>query len=488
MRTRRMLIGGSGLLALLLMAPRLAPSVRFDPGLGDLDPHKFPKTTQIWSWERKLAHYSPPFTGSRNHRKWLDFVESQIEDGAGIPVQRRTFTFPYWELQSYGITGPNGEPIPVAGYQPYSGQTSADGVEAQIWYAGTAPALDYSGAAGKIVVYEAPFNPFPLRTAWTSLGFYLPSDESDWPASDFSPQWEFLNAPSLNPARTAGALGVVRIWTQISDEAAQNQAQPFSSAPNTVPALWVGKSAGDRLKQIAATGGTVNFKLYATITPDTPTDNLWAILPGQTDETIIVNTHSDGCNALEENGPVGIIALARYFSKLPLSQRKRTLVFLMTTGHFGHGLVPGVQTWRTENADIMSRTVAAVTLEHMGGLEWKDDPAGVYGPTGKTAWGPSLTRLQSMADVYLQNAAAIGATRMTGQNPNAAYFGEGSGFAAAGIPTISFIGGPWYLFTAPPVGGEIDKLDRDRLQETIATLASCVQQLDGMTVEEIHGM
>jgi hypothetical protein len=45
------------------------------------------------------------------------------------------------------------------------------------------------------------------------------------------------------------------------------------------------------------------------------------------DEVIIVNTHTDGPNATEENGGLGILALAKYFSRLPKIERRRTLVF-----------------------------------------------------------------------------------------------------------------------------------------------------------------
>ena len=48
------------------------------------------------------------------------------------------------------------------------------------------------------------------------------------------------------------------------------------------------------------------------------------------------------------------------------------------------------------------------------------------------------------------------------------------------------MGGTWYTFTAPPLG-ELVKLDPDRLYVEIGAAALCVQQLDGMSIEEIRG-
>src|SRR5262249_23152367 len=131
----------------------------------------------------------------------------------------------------------------------------------------------------------------------------------------------------------AGALGVILAWTDISDANAADQYTPFSRPPQGIPGLYVGHETGAKLKALSGAKATV--VLEADIHPDTPTDTLIATLPGTSaDEVIIVNTHTDGPNATEENGGIGILALAKYFAKIPKSERKRTIVFPLTTGHF----------------------------------------------------------------------------------------------------------------------------------------------------------
>ncbi len=210
--------------------------------------------------------------------------------------------------------------------------------------------------------------------------------------------------PDIKALEKAGAAGVIFVWNNISDGNAEDQALPFSSPSTSVPALWVNHTVGQRLKIAAASGASMRLTVNATSHPDTPTDNLWAVLPGKTDEVIIVNTHTDGCNACEENGALGVVALAKYFAKVPQSQRNRTLVFLMTTGHFGHGYVRGTQDWRESNPDLMKKAVACVTIEHLGATEWVDHPsANEYKASGEYEWGLCYTPLKPEGSAISQS-------------------------------------------------------------------------------------
>jgi hypothetical protein len=181
---------------------------------------------------------------------------------------------------------------------------------------------------------------------------------------------------NMKPIEDAGAVGVVHVWNGVSDGNAQDQAVPPFGTPTRVPVVLVGHNAGQRLKSLAASGTTATLTHHAVIHPDVSSDNIWSVLPGQSDETIIINTHTDGCNANEENGFFGVVALARYFATRPLSDRRRTLVFLMTSGHFGHGYFRGTADWIQTHDDVMKKAVACVTIEHLGALGWMDDPGG----------------------------------------------------------------------------------------------------------------
>src|SRR5262249_31441632 len=139
----------------------------------------------------------------------------------------------------------------------------------------------------------------------------------------------------LTQFQKAGAVGVILAWTDISNANAADQYTPFSRPMQNIPGLYVGRDTGSRLRALAGSGAKATVVLEADIVPDTPTETLIAMLPGRSsDEIIILNTHTDGPNATEENGALGIVALAKYFAREPLRDRRRTIVFALTTGHF----------------------------------------------------------------------------------------------------------------------------------------------------------
>jgi hypothetical protein len=489
--TRRQFIAGAGGAAVAVAiggepaAARPALGARglgHPAGRGDQGMPGLPGAGEIWAEQRYLSRLAPLFTGSPNHRRYVDRLEWQLRR-AGLRTQRRTLTFDYQDQRAHGLAV-DGRQLSDTGFWPYSGSTGPRGVTAALYDAGSAAAPDYSGARGRIVLLQAPTPALPLVESYALRGVYPPAEADSWPTQNRPDVVAaFTQVPNIQAAKDAGAVGVVCIWPNVSDAAAAEQNAPFTGTPQNIPAVWVGAGNGARLKLAAAAGAKATLTMDAPKFPGTPTDNLWAVLPGRTEDVIIVNTHTDGCNALEENGMIGVVALARYFAR---RANEKTIVFLLSTGHFGHGMVPGSDTWREENPQLMSRAVACVTLEHLGATEWLDDPErGVYAPTGQNQWGWAYTPLAPEASVFLQAVAGTDATRLAAVEPLALYFGEGRGFSAAGIPTISYLTAPSYLFTSPP-GGELDKLDPDKMYGEIVTFARCVAALDTMPAASIR--
>jgi hypothetical protein len=478
--TRKEFLGSLGLMLPGVLAPFRVNAA----SLPELTPGNLPDTDELWKWLKQLAAWCPAYTGSAGHTAFINFLDAELRRSKLMP-QRKTFKIPLWEMQSYGLKL-GAEKIHAAGYRPYSGITPPEGVTAPLYYAGMGQKLDLSGAAGKIVLIE--MEPAAARSAPFRAGELL----GTYPANQKVPNVlygvieSYRKTPDIKPLEAAKAAGAIYIWNNISDANAEDQALPFAAAQTSVPALWVGSKTGQRLKSMA--GSPVTLTLQASVHPDTPTDNIWAILPGKTDETIIVNTHTDGCNACEENGALGVVALARYFSKIPLAQRNRTIVFLMTTGHFGHGFVRGTQDWMQTNQDLVKKAAACVTIEHLGANEWVDYPErNEYKATGEYEWGVAYTPLRPEGSIFVGAAEGTTAKNVYAYKPEAAYPGEGAGFWRAGVPTISYIPTPQYLFISPVKGGGLEKLDKNRLHGEVVTLTRCVAALDKMTVAEIKG-
>jgi hypothetical protein len=119
---------------------------------------------------------------------------------------------------------------------------------------------------------------------------------------------------------------------------------PWGHGTEPLPALYVDRDTGALLRGQAMTRPRARLTLRATVKP-IPTRTVTAILPGQSEEAIIFNTHTDGQGFVEENGGVAFVHLARHFASLPRRLRpRRTLVFAAWPGHMTYDL-PQAQGW-----------------------------------------------------------------------------------------------------------------------------------------------
>jgi len=337
-----------------------------------------------------------------------------------------------------------------------------------------------------------------------------------------NPVFQGMLAPvPLLEAKTAGVRGVICVWTGMSDDLVANQYNPITTGyPNKsglpdkndpgCPALWVGEGTGRQLADAVKAGQpTVTLTLDATITNGAVTETIWGKLPGagpDADQALILNTHTDGPSVPEENGALGLLALARYFAP---RQRRRDLYFVMVTGHFAlpqfmqpikdARFVAGndaTSWWMANYPDIYRSALAGLTMEHLGCKTWADDDKGKYGATGKLEWSTTYTT-QREGSLSLGNLeqhaymAAVAATNSSGATahpvitmlPAPLFFGEGAPLYAGGLGTVSLCPVPSYLLQAgarldPNKQLNMDKLDPALIYGQIQSFARTICTLD----------
>jgi PA domain len=442
-------------------------------------PNLLPSQKEVWDWQVWMAKLGPKYTGNAAHTEFVEFLATHLKE-AGLDVAREHYTLPRWEAKRWEIRV-NGSKVPVTSYFPYSGETPAVGVTGELVYAGHAPSFNLNGLEGKIALVDFTTNVRKFGEMYEPWGIYPP--DAHFPA-EFKPARGGVN--DLTPFKKAGAVGVIIAWTDVSDANAQDQYTPFSRPPQGVPGLYVGRETGAKLKPLAGSGAKATVVLEANVHPDTPTDTLLAMLPGTSgDEVIIVNTHTDGPNATEENGGIGILALAMYFAKIPKSERKRTLVFPLTTGHFAGPWVPSMRGIIQKYPDLIKKAVAALTVEHLGCREWADDATLHYRATGENEWAVAITESAGTGRALVDALQGSGDKKTAVVNPvHGGWLGEGGGLARAGVPTIGYIPQPNYLL-AGPANGCIEKLSAERLRAEIEVFAKVIHTMDSMTAADL---
>ncbi len=504
---RSFLLGAAGAGALTLAAPALPAMGAFASTTARAG---MPPLSEIWNWQQQLVSFGTRYTANPGHVRFVDWLCQQFAAIPGFSLHTDRLTFNRWLARDYSLTlqqpssvGPSGT-VPLTYYYPYSGTTSTAGVTGALVDLGTyTPATPgstgtgytpefWAAAKGAIALVRTPPSTFPLASGQSATGGYEPGRTSSQAATDYesdaalvtNPAWQgIFSAVPLLDAKNAGVLGVVCAWTGMPDEEVANQYNPFitgypsaSGLPTQgdpgCPAVWVGDSRGRALSQSAASGhATATLVLTADITAAAATETVWGVLKGSgtTGESIIVNTHTDGPNATEENGGLGLLALAKHFAALP--PRNRDLYFVLVTGHFQlpqfTRTIPGARPevgsdatsiWLTDHPDIYPNAVAGLTMEHLGCTRWGNDPVtGAYGPSGGNDWGATytmqrqgslaLTNLQErtyLAAVQDVNASGLANTPVATMRPGAVplYLGEGAPLYAAGLGTVSLVPAP----------------------------------------------
>jgi hypothetical protein len=447
-------------------------------------PALLPTEKEVWAWETWMAKLGPKYTGNKAHVEFVEWLATNLTS-SGLELVRENHKFTRWEERrsALTITPASGKSFaaPITSYFPYSGQTKTEGVTGELVYCGSAPKFDMSNLQGKIALLEAPITPRPWGEWYEVWGINPPDRKLP---HEVHPARSSVS--DLTPFKKAGAVGVVLVWTNVSDANAQDQYAPFSRPLQDIPGLWVGRETGAKLKTLAASGAKATVTLEADLIPDTSTDTLIATLPGMSsDEIIIVNTHTDGPNATEENGGVGIVALAKYFSKIPKAERPRTMVFILTTGHFAGPYVPSIRGIVEKRPDLVKKAVAAVTIEHLGCREWEDDASLHYKATGEDEWSIAISPHKAPADMMLDSLKGSVVHNAAVCNPvKGGFLGEGSALSRAGIPTIGYMPMPSYLL-AGPKDGCIEKLSSPLMHSQIQVFAKVLHKMQSTSAADL---
>lgn len=499
------------------------------------DPQGLPSMNEIWGWHEELAGMGTRYTGSEGHENFINWLKAKFEIVQGFQLYSDPIPFDCWLADEYSLSinqgaGPS-SPVDVSYYYPYSGKTGPGGVSGRlvdlgpyrpIWYT---PAF-WAPATGGIALVRVPPCTFPLDMGQMPTGGFARGQTEPQVLANYLTyaslvthpvfQGTFSPVPLLD-AKNAGVRGVICVWTGMSDDLVANQYNPLTTGyPNSsgvpvpgdpgCPALWVGERTGEWLAASAKTGqANVTLTLTAEITPGAVTETVWGVLPGSGPDRqrgLIVNTHTDGPNVPEENGALGMLALAQYFAQ---REHNRDLYFVMATGHFqlpqfirkiSDRFVIGndaISRWMYDHPEIYQSALFGITMEHLGCTMWADDANGQYSPTGSYEWGATYTTPQQGSVNYFARQAYLDAVWATNNDggtvppvmtmlPVPLFFGEGAPLYAGGLGTVSMCPLPSYLLQAGsrtrPDLLNLDKLDRQLIHGQIQTFARTISTLD----------
>jgi hypothetical protein len=136
-----------------------------------------------------------------------------------------------------------------------------------------------------------------------------------------------------------------------------------------VPWFSVGLEDGTAVRELIERGAPVKLRMRLAIESRTglKPSAVFGVLPGNTDENILVMAHTDGFwEAAVDNasGVAAMLGLAEYFSKVPKAQRRRTITFMAPIGHH---VTPdlSLQKLHDNRATFFARTALIINAEHV---------------------------------------------------------------------------------------------------------------------------
>lgn len=410
----------------------------------------------INEWLQKVNEWKSRPTASKSHIECVNWIAEEFGK-LGLDVKRDYHDFSKYEVSDARLfVGKNSENTAIASVYPFSGLTTENGVEAPLIY------MDkkrYRKAKGKIAVVEVANKAIPTEVLFDEHDTLL-SGKKVLPDKIINPVLSAtLFGPDLAAYKKAGATAVIAVWKNMSEGMAKNQYLPFTLPYHSMPAVWMAGESGKKLINEAKNGAQAKLVLNGELSKDSVA-SLWTVIEGEkSDESILVVTHTDGTNPVEENGFVGLLSVAK---KIVESGKKpqKNIVFVAVAGHLRLADIStkkrqqATTIWLREHPELWdgkkghSRAVAAIVLEHLGAMEWSDS-ANVYAPSGDPAIEITYATTPVMRQIVEKNwkkrtapyIAAVVTPRPI------VHFGEGEPLFERNIPEVSILAIPSYLLS-----------------------------------------
>jgi hypothetical protein len=480
------------------------------------DPSALPDAATLREMNSVVAALRVRPTGSGAQNTYIKWILRQLAKVPGAAISEQHFTINRWAHGSMQLqlkVGESATTVPIAAPVPYAEGTPGGGASAPLVRIPDEEKITAANAAGRIVVRPAPAGNVPYYDFFlpvVSWAVYDPQNTIDPTQSFFG---DFINynarVADLRDAAAAGAKGILFVKdlprAQLTDHY-----EPYEGTPWHVPGVYLGADEGKQISDAMASGRPVSARLvlhasYKLV--DTPT--IHATIAGQSPQRIVVDSHTDGTNAVEDNGPVAMVAMARYLAGLPIPCRPRSVEFVFPTAHFYQRLVDpnhrhggaGVVANQLDGEYDQGRVSSVLVLEHLGAIDYEQMPRADGGPgqellanglraiqfIGVTP-SPSLVatvtdvvrRYDMQRTILLQGADAPGPTVPSHCN----FGGEGTPYNQHLLRTIGVISAPQSLYD-PSFG--LEGIDFNVMHDELLGYTELVNRLGTMGQAEVAG-
>lgn len=393
----------------------------------------------------------------------------------GIPdTKLEEFEFPKWTPNKFELTILS-ERTPLIASNividtfPYwsTGSTGLNGIEGELVYVGNGTSVDFKSldVKDKIVLIEGKML-LNFHTTHSALSFN-----------------------SQNLAREAGALGVICINGSPLESISYLFNSSIHGWKRRLPALSIRNSDGKFLKNLCIKS-KVQVKLILDVKKEEGKSNIIiGTLPGKSDDIILVGTHTDSTftGAIDNaSANAGLIALAKYFSEIPLNKRDKTIIFAGWSGHEA-GLI-GVEKFVKTHKDLLPKISAFIMLDGFASNGYQNQVDGGVIKTGLDEQRGLFVSdnavllpvvMEAVLKYRLLPAAYLSAKKLP--------VSDLSPFIFSNVPSIMIIGKPIWYHT---LHDTIDKCTPEQLERSgkaHAQIISNILEIPHKSIKDADG-
>lgn len=478
------------------------------PALRAEEPSTIPSNEEIFSTIQDVVSFSPRRVGTPGIEQTVDYIVRKFQEYGLKRVHIEETPTASWDVLAHSLSF-GGRDIPESPViysqspsQDFVGDSSTPpgGLKAPLVDAGlaTAAEINATDVKGKIVVFDLKF--------LLPIAGLLPDTEFLWDPE----QTMALSPPTLltaNPfittytdavkaAQDGGAVGFVGVLSDYFDSNRYYN-ERYRRQLVSIPGMWVTKAEGERLRaQMAAQPDGRATLVMRTRRAQVPSHVVVGFLDGKSTDAIQIQSHHDSGfqGAVEDaSGVSEVLALARHYSRQPAASRNKTLMFTTFDSHWSGYSAHQAFLKRHVAARVPARDpnriVANVTLEHiakhalrgpLGELEVSElpEPRGIF----ETLSAPLKTDIvNAVVGHDLRRTAVLnGSTLQPVGIPT-----DASGWVILGVPTVSFISGPLYLYDAADT---VDKVLKDELNKVAATFIQITDAIDAAPSDRLSAL
>ncbi|MFW9820322.1 MAG: M28 family peptidase, partial [Candidatus Thorarchaeota archaeon] len=424
-----------------------------------------------------------------------DYVFSKFKEFGLEDAKKEQFNMIYWSANNWKLIIQNGsEPIEIpCFYVLNTGFTDNNGITAPLVYVGTGEEKDFkkTDVKDKIVVADIEFPTLPLGKLIKLAKLFYVSDPKHSIDENFKLVLTFAltNFPpqALGGKRREdsvywrafdlGALGLILILRDYPSNVNSHWG-PYDGVMKPIPALYVGKYDGIKVRDLVTKDKVQGTIILEGTKEPSFAHNIWGILPGKSEEMIMISSHHDSSfkGATEDGtGVAMVLTQLQIWAKIPQELRPRSLLFCLTAGHLYGGIGAENFAHKYKNT-IMNNVLVDLNLEHMCAREVVEDPnTHNFTLTDDLALGAVfISRNEHLVAPVIKSCRDHNIEKLMLIPDN--FFatppiGEAGHFSTvADINVVHWIRSPYYLLTAEDT---LDKVDMGQLNST----AQCISDL-----------